>query len=61
MVADARRDVGAELLKSGQEALQLAELASSACRWQLLLLRQVRHLSARRRRVRHHVTSGRRQ
>ena len=57
MVADARRDVCAELLQSGQEALQLAQLTSTACRGQLLLLGQVRHLAARW----HHVTSGWRQ
>jgi len=61
VIADAWRNVGSELLERGQESLQLAELASATCRRQLLLLGQVRHLSARGRRMRHHVTSGWRQ
>ena len=59
--ADAGRDVGAELLQRGQESLQLAQLTSSARRWQLLLLRQVRYLSAGGRRVRHRVAARWRQ
>jgi len=61
VVADARRDVGSELLQRRQESLQLAQLASTARRRQLLLLGQVRRLSARGRRVRHRVTSRWRQ
>lgn len=38
MVADARRDIGPELLQRRQKALQFAQLAGSARRWQLLLL-----------------------
>ena len=63
MVADAGRNVGSELLQSRQEPLEFAQLPGTAGRRQLLLLAEVRRLSARgRRRVRrHHVTSGRRQ